>query len=78
MISPFPYKIDAPFGWWTPASGLTVCGGKNWDDDRVTFNKLDFGGTCLAGKGVERDLIYGNIATDETSSSYLSLSVYVP
>jgi len=35
MISPFPYKIDAPFGWWTPASGLTVCGGKNWDDDQV-------------------------------------------
>ena len=39
MISPFPYKIDAPFGWWTPASGLTVCGGKNWDDDQVTFEK---------------------------------------
>ena len=38
MISPFPYKIDAPFGWWTQASGLTVCGGKNWDDDQVFFN----------------------------------------
>jgi len=34
-VTPFPYKIDAPFGWWTPVSGLVVCGGKNWDDDKV-------------------------------------------
>ena len=34
-ITPFPYTIDAPFGWWSPESGLVVCGGKNWDDDQV-------------------------------------------
>ena len=37
MITPFPYKIDAPFGWWSLSSGLIVCGGKNWDDDQVVF-----------------------------------------
>ena len=35
MVADFPYAIDAPFAWWSPAAGLVVCGGKNWATDQV-------------------------------------------
>jgi len=34
QVPDFPYKIDAPFGWWS-SDGVVVCGGKNWDDDVI-------------------------------------------
>ena len=36
-ITDFPYPIDVPFGWWSHATGLLVCGGKNMEDRQVSI-----------------------------------------
>ena len=32
-LADFPYKIDAPVGWWAKGR-VIVCGGRNWDVDQ--------------------------------------------